>query len=370
MKRISIFLLALALTAALAGSALGVGGTEDDPAVSLSYLEQVFTPELEAVWQRAVYGGLGGVYRDQLQTVTETAASVRLAAQEASASVPQRASGVLVLKQGDLLVALPGCRVTVKNGVLTAENDALVNITAGQAVATGGQLAAQTLYMAGGDAALEVQSATCEVTVSGVCRLDPSEATDYGSMAAALDAMGLFQGTGTGYVLESTANRAQGLVMFLRLLGLEDEALAYTGDCPFTDVPADHWARPYVAYAYQEGLTTGTSATAFSPDRAITCQHYLTFLLRALGYDEGTDFTYASALDDGTDLDLFSAEEIAALSAGTFYRYRMVYLSYYALFGVDQASGQLLMNRLTADGVLTQEALAEGLVTVAGRRIG
>ena len=123
MKRISIFLLALALTAALAGSALGVGGTEDDPAVSLSYLEQVFTPELEAVWQRAVYGGLGGVYRDQLQTVTETAAAVRLAAQEASASVPRRASGVLVLKQGDLLVALPGCRVTVKNGVLTAQMD-------------------------------------------------------------------------------------------------------------------------------------------------------------------------------------------------------------------------------------------------------
>ena len=370
-KRFFVLILAAVLAAAMAGSALGVGGTTDDPVVSLSYLEDVFTPELEKVWQQTVHDGLGSAARDAMLDAVETTSMARLEARQAASSVPQKANGTLLLQKGDLITASPGCKVTVKNGTLLADTSYLIDVTNGRAVTKNTTLSPKTLYMMGDTTSgeLRVQTATCEITLSGIYCLTPATGPDYGSLALALGEMGLFQGTGTGYVLESTANRAQGLVMFLRILGLEDEALAYKGSCPFTDVPSDHWARPYVAYAYAKGLTTGTSATKFSPDRAITCQHYATFLLRALHYNEGSDFTYDTAVKDLQTTGLFTAAETSLLSSGAFNRYKMVYLSFYSLFGVDQQDGGLLMTRLVDDGAVTSKTLAAGLALAEGKRI-
>lgn len=74
-------------------------------------------------------------------------------------------------------------------------------------------------------------------------------------------------------------------------------------------------------------------------------------------------------MEDLTDLDLFTPAETASLRAGTFFRYKMVYLSYYALYGVDQASGRLLMNELTAAGAVQRRALSAGLCRAVGPRI-
>ena len=84
------------------------------------------------------------------------------------------------------------------------------------------------------------------------------------SNADRLHDLGLFRGTGSGYALDKTATRMQGLIMLIRLLGEEDEALACTDPCPFTDVAAGDPSR-YTAYAYAKGYTTGTTATTFSP---------------------------------------------------------------------------------------------------------
>ena len=372
MKRCLIVLLCAVLAVTMAGSVLGAGGTAGDPAVTLSYLDEVFTPALEEDYTRAVLGGLGSTYRTAFSQAAEAVATQRQANQKAAASIPQKAAGSMTLKQGDMLTIAPGCKVTLLSGTVAADTSYLIDVTNGRAVTKLTNLAQNILYMLGDSTTgeLVVRSATAELTVNGVYRLSPSDSVDYGSLAQALSAMGLFQGTGRGFALESTANRAQGLVMFLRILGLEDEALAYTGSCPFTDVPRSHWASSYVAYAYHQGLTTGTSATTFSPDRAITCQHYATFLLRALNYREETDFTYNSAVGDLVTLGLFSQTETNTLSSGAFYRYKMAYLSYYALFGVDQGTGLLLMDRLVRDGSVSRQSLAAGLCLAVGGRIG
>lgn len=65
-------------------------------------------------------------------------------------------------------------------------------------------------------------------------------------------------------------------------------------------------------------------------------------------------------------LGLFSGAETDSLSVGRFRRYQMVYLSYRALFGADQESGRLLMNRLVYDGSAETAALARGLELVLG----
>lgn len=117
-----------------------------------------------------------------------------------------------------------------------------------------------------------------------------------------LYSLGLFRGTGTDengnpvFELEREATRAEALVMLIRLLGKEAEALNGTYSHPFTDVPA--WADKYVGYAYENGLTNGISATEFDPSSFSSADVYFTFVLRALGYSDRGDnaqFTYRQA---------------------------------------------------------------------------
>lgn len=116
--------------------------------------------------------------------------------------------------------------------------------------------------------------------------------------ADTLYSLGLFRGTGTDqngnprFELERTAVREEALVMLIRLLGKEQEALACTGEQPFTDVP--QWADRYVAYAYQQGLTNGIGGGRFGSGLQATGNMYLTFVLRALGYqDSGPEAAYS-----------------------------------------------------------------------------
>ena len=118
-------------------------------------------------------------------------------------------------------------------------------------------------------------------------------------MAYALKALGLFQGYGpTALGLEETPTRIQALVMMIRLMGLEDQALAFAGEAHFDDVPADSWAAPYVGYAYEAGMTKGQSENWFGGDAPADARTYLTFVLRALGYQEGEggDFLWSSPI--------------------------------------------------------------------------
>ena len=148
-----------------------------------------------------------------------------------------------------------------------------------------------------------------------------------------LHALGLFQGTGSGYALDKTATRLQGLIMLIRLLGEEDEALRCHDPCPFRDVAAGNPSR-YTAYAYRIGYTTGTSATTFSPGGTMNFKGYVTFLLRALGYDDRAgDFTYAACLNKAAELGMMDAASAATIgrTSPTFYRADLVDLSLAAL---------------------------------------
>lgn len=166
--------------------------------------------------------------------------------------------------------------------------------------------------------------------------------------------MGLFLGTGVDddgnptFALDRQATRAEGVTMLVRLLGAEEEALAGNWTTPFTDVP--DWAKPYVGYAYENGLTVGTSATAFSPGRTITGTQYATFVLRAMGYDSDTDFPW----DDAWDF----LVEVGALEEGmysnevAFDRGDAVIVSYLALNNGERKEGGTLLEELKEQGAV------------------
>jgi len=134
------------------------------------------------------------------------------------------------------------------------------------------------------------------LSMSSVCFAASDEAV---KAADELYALGLFQGKDVDadgkpiYALDDVPTRHEAVTMLVRLLGKEAEAKAGNWKTPFTDV-AD-WAKPYVGYAYANGLTSGDSDTTFGGNRTVTAAQYLTFVLRALGYSSDTDFKWDKA---------------------------------------------------------------------------
>lgn len=117
--------------------------------------------------------------------------------------------------------------------------------------------------------------------------------------ANALYSRGLFNGTGIDangnpiFELDRAPTRHEAVTMLVRLLGKENEAKSGIWTTPFTDVA--EWAKPYVGYAYANGLTDGVSKTAFGGEETVSASQYLTFVLRTLGYSSGTDFQWDKA---------------------------------------------------------------------------
>ena len=90
---------------------------------------------------------------------------------------------------------------------------------------------------------------------------------------------GITTGTSeTAFSPDAVCTRAQ-IVTFLRRL---DGAKGGNGANPFTDVAKDAYYYDAVLWAVAEDVTSGTSAAAFSPDAACTRAQIVTFLYRDL----------------------------------------------------------------------------------------
>ena len=79
--------------------------------------------------------------------------------------------------------------------------------------------------------------------------------------------------------VDGICTRAQVLTFLYRAAGYPP---AYTSYCPFTDVPQDAYFRGAVLWAVENGVTTGTSPTAFSPHLNCTRAEIITFIYRAM----------------------------------------------------------------------------------------
>lgn len=177
----------------------------------------------------------------------------------------------------------------------------------------------------------------------------------YLSSAEALHDLGLFQGTGTNadgtpiYDLDKTPSRNQALIMLVRLLGKEAEAKNGAWDIPFTDVSAE--MKPYVGYAYANGLTTGYTAESFRGGQKVSGNQYVSFLLRALGYESGKDFEVAKATELSDQIDLTAGQSLAGFTRGD-----VAQLSAAALSTPLKDSETTMMRKLQTEGVIPAEA--------------
>ncbi|MBQ6262376.1 MAG: S-layer homology domain-containing protein [Clostridia bacterium] len=106
---------------------------------------------------------------------------------------------------------------------------------------------------------------------------------------------GITAGTGAGtFSPYAVCTRAQAVTLIWRAAGSPEPTIS---DNPFGDVTETDYFYKAVLWAVEMGITTGTSADAFSPDSECTRAQIVTFLWRAAGCpgdEEPVDF-----IDDG-----------------------------------------------------------------------
>ena len=169
--------------------------------------------------------------------------------------------------------------------------------------------------------------------------------------AQTLYELGLFRGTGTNpdgtpiFALEQAPTRNQAVIMLVRLLGKEQEALNGNWDLPFTDVPTGSTAYPYIGYAYANGLTNGYTATTYCGTNPIRANQYITFVLRALGYVSGEDFEVGTAWELSDKLGITNGQYNAA-NAASFIRADVADISASALPAPLKGGEQTLADKL------------------------
>ena len=320
---------------ALTATAFAVGGPAD-PLASLSYLTGAFSSDLEAAVDARLDAGLNA---------------------SGAGSVSVGAWNEVRLKQDDLLLGVTGDSVMLLagSGQVVCPYGTVVDVTEGAPVSSGSALLPRHRYLVAEDssASFQITGRTAVVDYQGNCTFSLSGAPDYNAMASALKTMGLFRGTLTGYGqgfdLEAAPTRLQALIMFIRVLGEEADALAWSGRLPFQDIQPGTQAEKYVGYAYERGYTNGYSATEFRPSAAVSAGQYVEFLLRALGYSSAASGSVSDALARAEGFYVLTPGETALLQSGGFLRAELVYVSYYALDARladgSQTLGQSLMDR-------------------------
>ena len=346
--------------------ALSQAGSASDPLVSKTYAE--------GTYRSAITAKAAEISQSELDAAQSTAQQLLSSAEgqytdeEIENALAEQVAALLAgrmtttsLSTGSTVQASLGAELCLVSGSASVKTGELINLTTGKPAPAGSVLTRNQLYLVSESGASVSITSPASVRLAGEYTTSAGTSSGYTAQytiyADALSDLGLFSGSNAGYELERASTRAEGLVMLLRLLGEEKQAAAYTGNHPFQDVPA--WADRYVAYAYSKGYTSGMSATEYGSQRSLSLNDYMTFLLRALGYNDSQgDFAWKTAADTAVTKGILTqTHQQQIVSRGTLYRDDIVYTSYQTLFLLCKDSNTRLCDRLISQGVFTQSQL-------------
>ena len=119
-----------------------------------------------------------------------------------------------------------------------------------------------------------------EETASGTFRDVPAGSWYYDAVQWAVE-NGVTSGTGPDtFSPDRACTRSEVVTLLWRALGL-DEGSGSSAENPFRDVPAGSFYHDAVLWAAENGITTGSTPTTFSPNAVCTRSEVVTFLWRA-----------------------------------------------------------------------------------------
>ena len=120
------------------------------------------------------------------------------------------------------------------------------------------------------------------------------------------------QTTGSSFRPDENVTRAQMAAFMAGTYKAVTGTDAGVVETPFTDVPTDHWAADSIARIYGLGVTTGTAATTYTPDGAVSRAHIAVFLSRF--YEAVAGISALPPTTEFTDIGDRSAEEQTAIA--------------------------------------------------------
>ena len=109
-----------------------------------------------------------------------------------------------------------------------------------------------------------------------------------------------------------------------------------------------------MGYAYNKGLTKGIGGNLFGSNNPVTAAEYLTFLLRALDYQDGVDFAWNTPWTLTDKLGITDGEYG---SQSRFLRGDAAVVSENALFAEKKGAGQTLLEALSAEGAIKDSSV-------------
>ena len=368
-------ILAALLVGLLALSGVALAGGEDF-LVTLSWLKENLTEkvaeELEdgaAQLEEDVLASIGSNKTNKNQNTTLTAAEIDgLVSKVAAQLQPSGGSSTsqLTLARGAQVTGPLGGGMILESGSATVSsftgND-LIDVTAGAAAAPGSTAKVGSYYLIGTDngCGLTITSDTAVVRVMDGAYSKGGYSAKYEEEAELLSELGIFRGSDLGFELERVPTRQEALIMLIRLLGEEEEALAYTGKSPFTDLTGWLEGRNYIHYGSAMGYTNGIDAVTFNQYGAASRHVYLTYVLRALGYDDKAgDFVWNTTSDDlAVEIGLLTSRQLTAMKESGFYRDHVVLISKNALTAELKDGSMTLGEQLAMNGVFSWDDLEQ-----------
>ena len=303
--------------AALTGAALAL--STGDSLISLSYLNDTYIPTVVAQGTKAADEKLIQAYQAASQKLDEV--NQGYGVQQGSGGSYSADLRSRDMVRGDQLKLPTGSVVQLAAGAGTVvHTGAVIDVTAGQTVASGAALVSGHRYLVGEDtsAVFTVDSGLAKVGVQGSFEktesgekaapfTDVSRSDWYSSAVDYVYFEQLFSGTGDGlFSPMASMDRAMIVTVFYNMAGApQGEMDASTA--VFSDVPAGQWYAPYVSWAADQGVTAGTGEDTFSPEQAVTRREAV-----ALLYSFGTNYL---GLELTERADLTPYEDAAAVAS-------------------------------------------------------
>ena len=160
---------AVALTVAYAAAA---AGSEGDPLITLSYLKNIFTPQVQTMVDQAVEAGKAQNKADLDSAIQAWDAEIGQAVQDAlNAQVKEEPASFapVSMADGKTVSVESGCEIIVRSGKPVCSAD-LIDQTDGTVLKAGGELKANHLYLAVEDCKFSIPTPV----VTGVVTASPS----------------------------------------------------------------------------------------------------------------------------------------------------------------------------------------------------
>lgn len=189
--------------------------------------------------------------------------------------------------------------------------------------------------------------------------------------AQAAKDLGMLVGSGNGVTIEylnETPTRLQSAIMFLRLKGLEQTALAYTSTNNFADANQVVWAGGKNIMAYLNNNPqlgwAGIGANKFNPNTAVDAASYYKVMLETLGYKQNTTEVIGDFTWEGVKAFAATKGLVKVANSTNFTVNEVATATIEALKATVNGSTKTLATSLVEAGVITEAAaIAAGVYT-------